>query len=570
MSNPPQGKPKIAVFSGPTATIQNTQPLVTSNKARQKYGIPLLADPDGQPPRFDALRPQRLAAPVTVYIEQFSAHPLERDAANLYAPPDGYLDSSGVFHQQRRSDSDVPVFEVTLAPEDGLYPLPYMARQADGEPWEGDGAHPGAPGELCRQPFYADASRLFEEIDRMGLGERGVGNLLSSRARFDFYRAAPSGGYRNGLPAVERTDVGEGDIPPETLGEDFFPYRPRHLRTEPPRRVLAKLTNMVQRALSEGEYAGGIWLEGTPSVEETTYWLNLLIDTRVPIVGNASQRTHGSLGNDGDHNIVGAVEYLLSRIWADEAGDDRVGVVVLQDQRLYTSREVQKGDARPGGYVATGGHGGIVGAVGGHGHPVLTFVPTRRHTHRSEVNVSRIPTQTRGSGQRNGRVVEIPVQVKDERGDLVASAIPSVTYVKHGRYLPDDAAQQAESEVDILARIDKNLREAPLAGFVAEGTTPSGALAGAVIAALTRAVYSGMPVVTVSRGNAEGFSSPNELYPFVSGSNLTATKARLLMMAALLRFGCLPVAADPANPTEAEREATRAKLAALQSIFDTH
>ena len=113
-----------------------------------------------------------------------------------------------------------------------------------------------------------------------------------------------------------RTDVGEGDIPPERLGSDFFPYRPRHLRTEPPRAILARLTNVVQRAMSSGRYAGGIWLEGTPSVEETTYWLNLLIDTTVPIVGNASQRTHGSIGNEGDRNIVDAVDYIRSRIWA--------------------------------------------------------------------------------------------------------------------------------------------------------------------------------------------------------------------------------------------------------------
>jgi hypothetical protein len=45
--------------------------------------------------RFDVLRPQRLAAPVTVYVQQFSAHPLERDAAELYAPPDGYVDVQG-------------------------------------------------------------------------------------------------------------------------------------------------------------------------------------------------------------------------------------------------------------------------------------------------------------------------------------------------------------------------------------------------------------------------------------------------------------------------------------------
>src|SRR5918994_7419203 len=102
-------KPKIAVFSGPTATIQNSEPLVTSNKAREKYGLPLLKNPDGSPMRFDALRPQRLAAPVKVYIEQFGAHPLERDAAELYAPPDGYVDQSGVFHKDRQGTNDIPV-----------------------------------------------------------------------------------------------------------------------------------------------------------------------------------------------------------------------------------------------------------------------------------------------------------------------------------------------------------------------------------------------------------------------------------------------------------------------------
>ena len=146
-------RPRIAVFSGATATIANTQPLVTSNLARRQYGLPPRLNPDGSEPRFDVLRPQRLAAPVTVYVEQFSAHPLERDAAELYAPPDGYLDPVGVFHKERQGPDDVPVYEVTLRPEDGLYPLPYMARQANGEPWEDDCAYPGAPAHHARQSF---------------------------------------------------------------------------------------------------------------------------------------------------------------------------------------------------------------------------------------------------------------------------------------------------------------------------------------------------------------------------------------------------------------------------------
>ena len=87
-------KARIAHLAGPNATIQNTPPLVTSNKARAKHNLPLLTDPDGASARFDVLRPQRLAAPVTVYVEQFSAHPLEADAAELYGAPDGYVDSA--------------------------------------------------------------------------------------------------------------------------------------------------------------------------------------------------------------------------------------------------------------------------------------------------------------------------------------------------------------------------------------------------------------------------------------------------------------------------------------------
>src|SRR5262245_36573650 len=81
-------KPRIAVFSGPNATIQNNKPLITSNKAREQYGLPLRKDASGQP-LVDWPRYQRLAAPVTVYIEMFTAHPLEADARELYAPPDG-------------------------------------------------------------------------------------------------------------------------------------------------------------------------------------------------------------------------------------------------------------------------------------------------------------------------------------------------------------------------------------------------------------------------------------------------------------------------------------------------
>src|SRR5215216_3767401 len=224
-------RPRIAHFSGDNATVQNTPPLITSNKARAKYGLPLLSNADGSPVHFDVLRPQRIAAPVTIYVEQFSAHPMERDAAELYGPADGFLDAQGRFHKERQGPSDKPVYEVVLDPEDGLFPLPYMALQADGRPWEEDTTDPFGPAERARQPFLPDGSRLFEEIDRLSIDQHGHGNRISAFADVDFYRVVAAAGYTKGLPTAERTDVGQGDIAPEKRGYDFFSYRPYHLAT---------------------------------------------------------------------------------------------------------------------------------------------------------------------------------------------------------------------------------------------------------------------------------------------------------------------------------------------------
>ena len=128
-------KARIAHLAGPNATIQNTPPLVTSNKARTKRGLSLASNPNDTPARFDVLRPQRLAMPVTVYVEQFSAHPLEADMAELYGSPDVWIGKDGRVSKQQQHIDDKPAYEVQLLPEDGLYPLPYMAVQADGSAW---------------------------------------------------------------------------------------------------------------------------------------------------------------------------------------------------------------------------------------------------------------------------------------------------------------------------------------------------------------------------------------------------------------------------------------------------
>ena len=551
-------KPKIAVFSGPTATIQNNAPLITSNKAREQHGLPLLKDAQGKT-LTDWPRYQRLAAPVTVYIEMFTAHPLEGDVAELYAPPDGYINAQGQFSKTKTGASDKPVYAVTLKPEDGLYALPYMGRQVDGKAWESTAAYQGAPFSKARQTFVPDASRIFEEIERNGGG-------IYAKADYDFYRAVPAGGYTKGLPEAKRTDTGGGDIKPEKLGEDFFTYGPYSAST--PRPMLARATNFVQAAMSSGKYAGGIWLEGSPSVEDSSYWLSLTVDTTLPITSNSAHRHRGTISPDGDGNIVNSIEFILSKIWADEQGRNELGAVMVQDEIIYSGREIVKGDAHPGGYVATGGYGGIFGVMTQ--GPYITNVPTRKHTWKSDVRVTTLPAQIDGLLREKGKFKAVPVKLKNEAGELLPRAIPKVAIVKGGVWYDDSATSMPTTEQGIVGNIEMLLAQYPLAGLVGEGSSPYSSMSAAQDKALELAVLSGLPVVKVARGNAMAFVRVNSNNLFIEGNNLIATKARLLLTAALMKHGPLPHAVDPLKPTDAEKNAIRKKILLYQDIFNTH
>ena len=550
--------PGIAVFAGPTATVLNTDPPVTSKKAREKYGLPPLHDWFGRPVTTDTLYYQRLAAPVTVYVEQFSAHPLESDAAAQFAPPDGYLDTANHFHAARQSPNDRLVYEVVLRPEDGLYPLPYMARRADGSAWDDFNGPAGG----IRQTFYPDASRVFEEIERSGSVLNGN---LSARAKLSFFRAAPSGGYTQGVSANARRDGGVGDIAAERAGVDFFPYG--YSNTVPSRSELAAITNAIQQELARGTQRGALWLEGSPRVEDTLYWLNLVIDSPGMIVGSVAQRPNHRLAADAPQNLVDAVDFILSDVWRDEHGQNRVGAVLIQDQQIFAAREVVKVAPRPGGFSTMGGHGGVIGSTTG---PTLTFLPNRRHGTNSEVRFSLLPVSVSGLQRAaDGRVTVKSVDVKDSAGLLRGAAIPEVEAIDLSDWMTAQAGHDSVLEKAIESLIARSITESPLTGVVAE-SAQGGHFSSVEVTALEHVALRGLPVVKVFRGATGSFVYPSPGNLLIEGSNLNASKARVLLMACLLRYGCLPPASDPTHPTESELKAIRDKIAQFQSVFDTH
>ncbi len=79
-----------------------------------------------------------------------------------------------------------------------------------------------------------------------------------------------------------------------------------------------------------------------------------------------------------------------------------------------------------------------------------------------------------------------------------------------------------------------------------------------------------MPVARGGRGHNEGLTPANSTDLYIEGSNLTATKARLLPMACPMKFGSLPLPADRGHPSAAELDAIRLSVGAYQAVFDSH
>ena len=132
----------------------------------------------------------------------------------------------------------------------------------------------------------------------------------------------------------------------EVAGRDFFPYNPRPLGKFPPIPPWPARVNVVQQTIDSGRYDGFIWLEGSPHVEETLYWLSLGIGHRPALCGHLVATSARGARQRRDRNIVDAARYIASGLGTG------LGAVGIVDEQIFAARTFKKGDARPGGYRA--------------------------------------------------------------------------------------------------------------------------------------------------------------------------------------------------------------------------
>ncbi len=125
-------------------------------------------------------------------------------------------------------------------------------------------------------------------------------------------------------------------------------------------------------AKADGAPDGIVILHGTATMEETAYFLNLILKVNIPVVLTGSQRPLNVIGSDANPNLRAAVRV---------AGDMRLcgmGVVVVMNDAIWSARDVTKGST----LRLEAFHAPAAGRIGTIDPDVISvgFIPNRPHT----------------------------------------------------------------------------------------------------------------------------------------------------------------------------------------------
>lgn len=233
---------------------------------------------------------------------------------------------------------------------------------------------------------------------------------------------------------------------------------------------------------------GIVVTHGTDTMEETAYFLSLVIKSEKPVVLVGSMRPATAISADGPINLYNAVSLA-----ANPDAKGRGPLVVLNDT-IHYAREAQKmHTTRMDTFQSP--NRGIAGMINT-GKAFFYSANTARHNTRSEFSID-------GATVASLPRVEIVYSYANASGDLVD------------------------------ALVDKGVKGIVLAG-VGDGNSTD-----AVIAALEKAAKKGVAVVRCSRTGAgvvdRNVEVNDDKLGFIAGMELSPQKARILLMLGLMK-----------------------------------
>lgn len=242
------------------------------------------------------------------------------------------------------------------------------------------------------------------------------------------------------------------------------------------------LAKKIEENLQGNDVAGVVVTHGTDTMEETAYFLNLTVHSEKPVVLAGAMRPATAASADGPMNLIHAV-----RLAVDKNAMGK-GVLIAMGDQINGARDTTKVNASD----VNAFRSWEMGSFGYfcNGEPIFYSQSLRRHTYQSEI--------------RCGSVAVLP------RVDII--------------YMHADS-----DAVLVKAAVAAGARGLVIAGL------GNGQIPASVIVALRQAASRGVIVVRGFRGG-NGIVSHRVLDRsdgFVSADNLTAQKARVLLMLVL-------------------------------------
>lgn len=118
----------------------------------------------------------------------------------------------------------------------------------------------------------------------------------------------------------------------EIIAEEVFHLPSPHIT---PQKMLL-LGKLIHEKITKEHFDGVVITHGTDTLEETAYFLDLFLNTGIPVVVTGAMRSSNELGADGPYNLISSVKVAAS----NEAVN--MGVLVVLNDEIHTAKNVTK------------------------------------------------------------------------------------------------------------------------------------------------------------------------------------------------------------------------------------
>ncbi len=298
-----------------------------------------------------------------------------------------------------------------------------------------------------------------------------LGGTLSSVAKHptaEFYKH-PSSNIKElllGLPVNEQLTI---------ISEQFL----QKISHEISQSDLVNIAKKINSLANDNNIDGIVVTQGTNCIEETAYFINLVVKTKKSIVFTGSNRPNNSLGFDGSRNLYNAI------LLASSDKTTSLGVILTFNDYIINARYAAKLNPSVLGDFSSNGLG-LIGFIQGNSI-YIQQLPQYKHTFLSEFDIQDATRQ-------------LPI------------------YLIYGHLGMDSLLVDA---------VIKNNAKGIISAGVGKGYQPD-----IVTKALIRASKNGITVVRCSRtGQGIVNVEPNfdDLHGFIAGGSLSPQKARILL-----------------------------------------